>query len=494
MTGAIDPRTPVLVGVGTAAGSGAEEATDLMAAAVLAAAVDAGVADLASRADRIAVPQGTWSYPDPARLVAAAVGASGARTHLVEVGVPQQSLVNEALAAIAAGRSEVAVVVGGEAKARADAARRAGTDAPETPQPGAVPDAVVRRPGPVVDAVEVATGLWEPVVQYAMIDNALRAAEGQAVGAHRAGIARLWERFNEVAAANPAAAFGTRRSAGEIDAAGPGNRLLAFPYNKWHATQWGVDQAAALLLCSAGAAAGAGVPRDRWVFPLVALESSHAVSLLRRARPWRWPAMEVLGRAAAAHLGRPVAEVEVAEVYSCFPAAVRVQQRALGLDPDGTPTVTGGMAFAGGPFNNFTYQALAAVVGRLRAEPGALGMVTTVSGLLTKPGIGVWGTRPPDAPALVADLGEAAERATDVVPTYETLDAYSGPGVVVAFTVTPPPGAPGGAPGRTVVLADTPGGTRAVATCDDPALAEGAMSEELVGVPVHLERGAFRVA
>ena len=495
MTGAIDPRTPVLVGVGTAAGSGAEEATDLMAAAVLAAAADAGVADLASRADRIAVPQGTWSYPDPARLVAAAVGASGARTHLVEVGVPQQSLVNEALAAIAAGRSEVAVVVGGEAKARADAARRAGTDAPETPQPGAVPDAVVRRPGPVVDAVEVATGLWEPVVQYAMIDSALRAAEEQTVGAHRAGIARLWERFNQVAAANPAAAFGTRRTAGEIDTPGPGNRLLAFPYNKWHATQWGVDQAAALLLCAAEVAEDAGVSRDRWVFPLVALESSHAVSLLRRAQPWRWPAMEVLGRATAAHLGRPVAEVEVAEVYSCFPAAVRVQQRALGLDPDGTPTVTGGMAFAGGPFNNFTYQALAAVVARLRADPGSLGMVTTVSGLLTKPGIGVWGTHPPGAPPLVADLAATAELATDVVPAFDALDAYSGPGVVVAYTVTPSPGAPPPAgPGRTVVLADTPGGMRAVATCEEQALAERAMAEELVGVPVHLEQGSFRLA
>ncbi len=108
--------------------------------------------------------------------------------------------------------------------------------------------------------------------------------------------------------------------------------------------------------------------------------------------------MEVLGRAAAARIGRPVAEVDRLELYSCFPAAVRVQQRALGLDPVGTPTVTGGMAFAGGPFNNFVLQSTAAMAHVLRDEPGALGAVTTVSGLLTKPGIGVWSATPDGRP------------------------------------------------------------------------------------------------
>ncbi len=61
------------------------------------------------------------------------------------------------------------------------------------------------------------------------------------------------------------------------------------------------------------------------------------------------------------------------EVYSCFPSAVRVQQRALGLDPARVPTVTGGMAFAGGPFNNFVLQATVAVAERLRGDRHAWG-------------------------------------------------------------------------------------------------------------------------
>ena len=72
-----------------------------------------------------------------------------------------------------------------------------------------------------------------------------------------------------------------------------------------------------------------------------------------------------------------VDEIEVVELYSCFPSAVRVQQRALGLPLDGTPTVTGGMAFAGGPFNNFVLQSMAAVVPLLRDGPDRLGCVMT---------------------------------------------------------------------------------------------------------------------
>jgi len=482
VTVALDPRTPVLVGVGTA--SAACEATELMTAALQAAVDDAGAPGLAAAVDRVAVPQGNWTYPDPARLVARAVGADRARTHLVELGIPQQSLVNDALAAILAGTSEVAVVVGGEAKRWA---RDPG--AVETPQPGAAPDVLHRRPGPVVEPVEVATGLWDPVQQYAMIDNALRAAEGLTIAEHRRQVAELWARCNRVAGGNPDAAFPAPMTAAAIDTPSAGNRPLAFPYNKWHSTQWTVDQAAALVLCSVEAATRLGVPHDRWVFPLVGLESSQAVSLLARAEPHRWPAMGVLGAAAAEWIGRPVAEAEVVETYSCFPAAVRVQQRELGLPVDGTPTVTGGMAFAGGPFNNFVYQATAAVAGRLRAAPGTLGVVTTVSGLLTKPGLAVWSTEPDPRGPRLGDLAAEAADATGVVAVVPTLDGYDGDATVVTYTVTPD----GLEPARTVVLCDTADGRRCVAFSDDRALAARAEEVELVGAPVAVAGGTFHL-
>src|SRR5688500_13213594 len=112
-----DPRSPVLVGVGTALDDA--EAAELMVRAATAAGVDAGAPDLLRAVQQVAVPRGTWSYTDPARIVADRIGAPAARTVLVDLGIPQQTLVNQALAAIASGELEVALVVGGEARARA---------------------------------------------------------------------------------------------------------------------------------------------------------------------------------------------------------------------------------------------------------------------------------------------------------------------------------------------------------------------------------------
>src|SRR5205085_3527435 len=136
---------------------------------------------------------------------------------------------------------------------------------------------------------------------------------------HQEDVATLYAAFDAVAGANPHAAFAGNRTAEFLRTPGAGNRPLAFPYNKWHSTQMNVDQAAALIFCSVDAARTAGIDPGRWLFPLVALESTNAVSLSRRMEMHRWPAMEILGRAAAHHLGHPLREISPVELYSCFP-------------------------------------------------------------------------------------------------------------------------------------------------------------------------------
>jgi acetyl-CoA C-acetyltransferase len=465
-------------------------APELMARALEAAAHDAGAPALLRAVDLIAVPQGSWAYADPARLVAGRVGATGARTHLVELGIPQQTVINLALEALSGGRSDVAVVVGGEARrwerdqGGDGSGVGSGVSLPDTT--GAPADVVHRRTGPLMEPVEVAHRLWEPVQQYAMIENALRAFERGSIEEHRAEVATLWEGFNRVARDNPAAAFPAPMDADQIATPSAGNRPLAFPYNKWHASQWTVNQSAALLLCTAEAAGRFGVPRDRWVFPLVGVASDHSASLLRRRQLHAWPAMGVLARAAAGR-ARPVADADVVEVYSCFPAAVRVQQRELGLDRTTAPTVTGGMAFAGGPFNNFVFQSMVPVIHRLRAEPGAVGAVTTVSGLLTKPGLGMWTTRPDGQPPLVGDLGPEAEATTGVVEVVGELDGYDGGATVATYTVT----YEGLDPVRTVAVCDTDDGRRCVAISDDADTAAWAVSHEPIGTRVDVHGGSF---
>jgi acetyl-CoA C-acetyltransferase len=457
----LDPRTPILVGVGTAAradvpdveGGPVVEPVDLMVEAAAAALADAGAGRLVDRVGSIAVPVGNWSYADPGRLVAQRLGIEGARTVRVEIGVPQQTPVRVAVERIRSGALDAALVVGGEAKATQLRRSRAGLEVSEVDQGGLEPDERWSPEGEIVSQAEIDAGMWQPVEQYAAIDNALAAAEGRSVDEQLDEIAGLWHRLNEVARRFPGAAFAEPRDLAFLRTAGPGNRPLAFPYAKWHSTQWAVDQAGALLLCSVGTARELGVPEDRWVFPQVLVESSLSVPLSKRRDLHRWPAMQVLGEAAASHLGRSLAALEHTEVYSCFPSAVRVQQRELRLPLDGTPSVMGGMPFAGGPFNNFTYQSTAAVVARVRREPGSAGLVTTVSGLLTKPALAVWSTEPGPG-LLVADLVDEAAHATGAPLAAESQ--HHGGATVATHTVT----YAGTEPASSFVIADLDASTR----------------------------------
>lgn len=480
-----DPRLPVLVGLGAAAESAA--AVDLMTAAVTAAAADAGAPTLLADLDCIVVLQGSWALTDPGRTVARRVGSPDARTVLCEIGVSQQEAINHALALVSAGQADTVVVAGTEARAWA---RDGGVEVDEEEQP---PDEVLTRPADFIAPVEIAAGMvWPVVQQYALIENAVAAARGLAPETQRDEIAALWARYNAVAAHNPEAAFPQPRTATEIAQAGPHNRPQAAPYNRWHASQWTVNQSSALLICSADRARRAGIAPERWLFPHVALHSSAAVTLTARRHLEEWPAMGVLGRAAAGHLGRPLRELPLAEVYSCFPAAVRVQQRELDLSPLGTPTVTGGMAFSGGPFNHFVLQATRVIGERLRAEPAALGLVTTVSGILSKPGLAVWSATPPagnGAVALRVDMAAETTAATAMVPVVDTPPDASA-ATVVSFTVTY--GGDGGFdPVRTVIVADLPDGRRTAATCDDPATARQALAEGLIGHVVSVKDTTF---
>src|SRR5262245_55339374 len=487
---ALDPRTPVIVGVGVASQQidepgGGLEALELMLAAARAAGEDTGVPGILAAVERVAVPHGSWHYSDPGRVIARRIGAATARTVLVATGIPQQTLLNDAYTAIRAGTLDVALIVGGEAARRAAIARRHGVTVTDSEQDGA-PDDLQLPTDEIITQLEIDAGVSSAMMPFALIDSALRHAEGRSLDQHRDDIARLWAGFSAVAARFPHAAFPEPRDAAFIREPGPDNRPFAFPYNKWHCAQMNVDQAAALLVCSLEAAGRFGIDPERVVFPLVALESSFSLPLSKRRHLHRWPAMEVLGRAAEAHLGHALSAIDLVELYSCFPAAVRVQQRALRLPVDGVPTITGGETFAGGPWNNFVLQTTAAMVERLRLQRDAKGLVSTLSGLVNKPGLAVYSTRPEPLPLLLGDLADEAERAT---PRVELISGYRGAARVAAYTVT----YGNMDPIKCTIIADTPAGTRCMASCDDVALARRATREELIGTTVGVDGVRFGV-
>lgn len=479
-------RTPVLVGVGAISRRCEDPATAaeplaMMIETLEKAADDAGSHALLARADRVCAPRGFWDYSDPCRAVAERFGAAAAKTEVHELGIPQTALFGRAAAAIAAGDADVVLVAAAEARHRAQRATQLGARAPLTRLPARPANSVLRPYGQILPPVEIKAGLVQPVMQYAMIENAVRAADGMSIEKHREDVAALQAGFARVAADNPDAWLRDGPDAAAmLDTAR--NPMQAFPYGKWHCSQWNVDQAAGLIFTSAGTARALGVPREKWVFPIAVVDSHFTLPLTERRFPDRCAGFAATSRRALDRAGLRIEAIRHRELYSCFPIAVRLQMRALGITDDVPPTVTGGMAFAGGPLNHFSLQALAKLAERLRGDAGSFGYLSAVSGILTKQGASVWSSAEPERAFAFDDVSEETQRET---PPIEFADGAEGPGTIATYTVL----FGKGAPTKTVLLVDLEDGRRTLVLDPDPGLAALGQREELCGRALRIAEG-----
>lgn len=485
-----DPNTPVLVGVGAVQQKiddyeCALEPVALMEQALRDAAVDAGSARLLSLADEILVPKSLWSYTDPGRLLAVALGAHSATTLLAEFGILQQSLLTRACQRIKDGDAEVMLVAGGEARFRALCAGKAGVEVFETPQNNAEPDITLRPQDDMWSPVESDTGLGMPVGYYAILDSALRYKQGLSVSQHRDQMASMYARLSELAADNPDAWSDQAASASHIREPSAANRMLAFPYTKLHNSQWNVDQAAGLILCSAGVAETLGIERSKWVFPQAFTESNAMSVVASRKDLGASPGFRIAGQAAMELAGVNFSDIRFCELYSCFPYAVRVQLEEFGLDLNCEVSVTGGMTFGGGPLNNFALQATVKMAQLLRENTAETGLVTTVSGLLTKQACALWSANPGVNGWTCADVTDQVNEQSEIC---ELVANYRGTGSVAGYTVL----YQGSDPWRAVAVFDLPDGQRTVAYSEDAAMMADMMTQECCGVFYSLADGRFQ--
>ncbi len=482
---------PVLVGLGVATQREEDPARSvgpvaLMLAAARQAGQDCGAPGLLASVGRVAVPKGRWSHSDPARVIARDIGATAATTVLAELGVLQQSLIADACRAIAAGEVSAALVVGGDAGHRILRSRIAGAR-PPPPEDAGTPDVWLSAAEELMHEAERAAGLGMPVGHYAIIDSAFRARRARSLQAHCAEIGRIYSRFSDIAAKNPHAWNRIAHAAEAITEPSGRNPMQAFPYTKLLCTSWNVDQAAALLFCSAGAARDAGVPVDRMVHPWASTESNFMAPISARAEMGACPGAGIAGRAALDPFGLEAGDLDLIELYSCFPVAVLSYAEELGLDTARDLTVTGGMGFAGGPFNNYVLQATARLAALLRAGPARTGLVSSVSGLLTKQGFGLWSSRPAPGGFRFTDVSATVAAATPLRPV---VCGYHGSGRVAGWTVlhdrerSP----------TAIIVADIEDGGRTVAASGDPALAARLEAEDFSGAAVALQDGRFAVA
>ncbi|TME00014.1 MAG: hypothetical protein E6I76_01280 [Chloroflexi bacterium] len=485
-----DPRLPVIVGAGQVCQREglSPEPVELLAEAARRAEADAGAAGLLARLDSIRVVNLlSWRYPDPALLVAGLVGATPGHTAYTHLGgqSPQQ-LLSRTAADIQAGRADLVLIGGAEAwRTRAAIRRQTGERPPWTAQPPELqPTEIIGTELVMGGPVEVEAGLVMPVAVYPLFENALRAAAGRSVGEHGRAIAGLWAGFSTVAEGNPHAALPRRHSAEEIGTPGPDNRMVGFPYPKLMNSNNSVDQAAAILLTSAGTAAALGIPRDRWVFPIASADAEDP-PLSERADMHTSPGLRAAGGAALRLAGVDAGNLAHVDLYSCFPSAVQIAAAELGLPLDRELTVTGGLTFAGGPWNDYVSHAIATMSGRLRADPGAVGLCSALGGYLGKHAVGVYSTEPPAGGFRHLNVQVELDRA----PRRAFAETHEGEVTVETCTVMHDRT---GAPERGIAACLLDDGRRTWATTDDPRVMAAMVGDGFIGGRVEVAAGALR--
>jgi acetyl-CoA C-acetyltransferase len=119
-------------------------------------------------------------------------------------------------------------------------------------------------------------------------------------------------------------------------------------------------------------------------------------------------------------------------------------------------------------------QALVRMVQLLRGDPGSLGLVTAVSGILTKQGVSLWSSEPGAAPFAHDDVTAETERE---IERTELVEGAEGSGTVASYTVF----YGGGAPKRAVLLCDLDDDRRTLVLSEDAAVVATATTEELCG-------------
>lgn len=449
---ALDPSTPVLVGVGQFTerredpGYRGMSSVELATEAAATALADTGISPVAVAAALDTVvgirqfeisgrgmsPLGcSTNYP---RSVARRVGADPARAVLEPIGGQgPQHVVTEFAAAIAAGAAEAVLVIGSEN----GSTLRTFAEAADKPDHSETVDGPLEDRGfgyeGLFNDYTVAHGLVGAPAQYGLLENARRGRVGLSVAQYRQAMGELFAPFTAVAARNPFASAGIERTADELITVTAGNRMICDPYPRLLVARDQVNQGAAAVLMSVQAAQRLGIPQEKWVYL-----HGHAdlvdQPLLDRADLGFNSASVLAVQEALRVAGVGIDDIAAFDLYSCFPVPVFNFCDGMGIATDDSRglTLTGGLPYFGGPGNSYSLHGIAEVVNRMRSAPGQFGLVAANGGVMSKYSVGVYSTTP--APWR-SDRSQQLCREVADRPAVPVTDKADGTGVVETYTV-----------------------------------------------------------
>jgi acetyl-CoA C-acetyltransferase len=501
----LDDLTPVIIGVGEASeridapNYAALSPVALAAQASWAALDDAlSCAALAPHVDTIAAVRqfevsiagavAPFGRADNVpRALARRIGADPERAILEPVGGQgPQHLVNELCGRIAGGEIGLALICGAEAISTVRHLTASGESRDWSEEIGGQLED--RGLGdPLLTADLARHGAATPIAVYALFENARRGRLGMDREDYRLAMARRFAPMTLVAADNPHAMSREVFEAETLAAITPDNRMLSEPYTRRLVARDQANQGAAVLMASAGLARRLEVPEDRFVYLHGGADARERMPMERRDLS-RSPASVLAAKAALAAAGAEASDIDLFDLYSCFPIAVTNILEGLGIPPDDPRpfSMTGGLAELGGAGNNYSMHAIASMVRALREQPGALGFVGANGGFLTKYSAGVYSTTPkPWTPVENGALQAEVEAwvAPEVAPG-------AGVGRVETYTINH-----GGDTPRGVIIGRLEaGGGRFVSTtsADDRSVVDRMMTIDPLGATVEValdERG-----
>ncbi|MES2258451.1 MAG: acetyl-CoA acetyltransferase [Pseudomonadota bacterium] len=464
-------RIPVIVGIGEVTEQLkpeqiGREPLSLVTEAIRLALEDSGARDTAALADIVGaldlVNQMGWRYEDLARSAADAAGLHNAGAIQSPVGgnMPTK-LLGDLAVRIAAGQLQAGVVCGVEATASLMAAGKLKQSPPWTPQPPA--DAKARRPD-FFHPEALKYELFAPTDVYPFYDNALRAHWKQSYAQAQAESGRIGALMSQAAANNPHAWLPKAHSADEVATPSPSNRMVSHPYTKWMVANPMVNQASAVVVTSLAQARRLGIPVSKLAFVWSGAGGAEPRDILGRVNYTQAPAMEAVLRRTLYTNGLGAEELDLLELYSCFPSVPKLARRTLGIPADRPLSVTGGLVFFGAPVNNYMGHAICAMVRALRAGQGRTGLLYGNGEYVTKHHALVLASRAAPAinPLRNLDLQAELDDAVRGVPAVEP--GYSGPSRIETYTVKY---GRDGAPEQATLIARTPGGKRHLARVTD---------------------------
>ncbi len=487
----MDPRTPVIVGVGQATNRRPKIAHVLgMLEEVSRKANDDAGGQALDRIDALhEVSQISWRSPAPATLLAERLGIEPAERSVSTVGgSTPQTLINLVSDRIVAGEINGALIAGCEAF---DSVRRAvnqGADDDRGRSDDLPPDPTMGDERSPVCPEELAARLVAPASIYPMFEQALAHRDGRTPDEQRVWLGELMAPFTKIAASHPDLAwFPAERTAKELSDINDDNRMVAEPYTKNLNSILQVDMVAAIIVLSVEAAEAAGVPKDKWVFPWAGAKADDVWFLAQRPHFDRSVAMEAVGQAVFHAAGIGVDDVTHIDLYSCFPSAVQMSAEALGitLDDKRGLTLTGGLPYFGGPGNNYVTHSIAMLVGKLRETYGdETGLVTGISWYCTKIALGIYGASPPRHGWQHPDMKDAQARSD--ATALELATEPEGEAIVDGFTVEHDKEA---GPVRAPAYATLADGQRVVAVPADSDIPKQISGRNIVGARIKVRKG-----